>query len=248
MRKIFLSAGHSNSKNGRDRGASGNGFIEGEETVKMRTRIAEILKSRFGVDAIMDGNDTILKDSINFFKKLTAPDSIVLDIHFNAGPPTAVGTETLVPRDVIEDELSLAKQLSEGVAEVLGTPLRGNFRGVKGVRSEAESQHKSLGWMRLSGCNVLMEVDFISNKKAMETYVEKFEPLCQKLAEILYAFANRDSVKPNVDNTFKRYYTVKPGDTLWSIAHSFGVRTEYLIKKNNLKATTIKVGQLIQID
>ena len=41
-RKIYLSAGHSN-RAGRDRGASGNGFIEGELTVDARNRITKYL-------------------------------------------------------------------------------------------------------------------------------------------------------------------------------------------------------------
>ena len=42
MRKIFISAGHSN-KQGTDRGASGNGFIEGELTVELRDLIVSEL-------------------------------------------------------------------------------------------------------------------------------------------------------------------------------------------------------------
>lgn len=247
MSKIYISAGHSSDKS-QDRGAAGNGFIEGEETVKVRARVAEILESRFGIKPIMDGNNTILSQSINFFKKLTAPDSIVLDIHFNAGTATARGTETLVPRDATEDELSLAKQLSEAVAEILETPLRGNFRGIKGVRSEEESQHKSLGWMRLSGVNVLMEIEFISSAKGMELYSWRFEQLCQKIAEVLAKFANRKNPVAPPQTVEKRTYVVKKGDTLWNIAKNLGLKTDYLIKINGLKDTNITVGQVLKID
>lgn len=245
MRKIFLSAGHSN-KAGRDRGAAGNGFIEGNETVRMRTRISEILKERFGVTVIMDGNDTILAESMNFFKKLTSPDSIVMDIHFNAGTSNSTGVETIVPKTPTDDELKLANLISKGVNEVLGIQLRGKFKNVPGVRSEEESQHKALGWMRLTGCNVLLETCFISNPTEIKTYDEKFEVLCQKLAEILFDFANNGTVKQ--DSLAKRVHTVIAGESLWSIGHAYGVSSKYLADKNNLTTNTLRVGQILEID
>ena len=67
MKKIFLSAGHSN-KFGRDRGASGNGYIEGELSVEFRDLLSDSL-SKLGIDVIKDGNNTILAESIVFLRK-----------------------------------------------------------------------------------------------------------------------------------------------------------------------------------
>ena len=55
--KILISAGHTNVP-GKDRGAAGNGFIEGDEAVKIRDQVASILRGR-GLEVIEDGADGV---------------------------------------------------------------------------------------------------------------------------------------------------------------------------------------------
>ena len=89
MRKIFIGAGHSNVK-GRDRGASGNGYIEGELNVGFRDKLVAELK-QLGANITVDKNDSVFWETIKKFKSLTSSDSIVVDIHFNAATPAATG-------------------------------------------------------------------------------------------------------------------------------------------------------------
>ena len=42
-------------------------------------------------------------------------------------------------------------------------------------------------------------------------------------------------------------YTVKSGDSLWSIAKKFNVTVEHIKKKNNLKSNDLKVGQKLKL-
>lgn len=190
MKKIFISAGHSN-RVGRDMGASGNGYIEGVETAKIRTRVTQILKQKYGVNAIVDSDDSVLRDTLNFFRNKTTRNCIVIDIHFNAaGSVLATGTETFVDSNPTDFELDLAFALSNVASTTLGIPKRGNFKNRIGVKSEFESHHKKLGWMRLTGENALIEVCFISNKGDMEKYKNNFETYCQNLAVTLYHFSN----------------------------------------------------------
>lgn len=42
-------------------------------------------------------------------------------------------------------------------------------------------------------------------------------------------------------------YTVKSGDTLWSIAKKYNVSVDYIKKKNNLKSNELKVGQKLKL-
>ena len=44
-----------------------------------------------------------------------------------------------------------------------------------------------------------------------------------------------------------RLYTVKPTDTIDSIANDFGVSAESLIKVNNLRSSTLFIGQKLHI-
>lgn len=240
MRKIFISAGHSN-RSGRDRGAASGSNIEGVLTVEFRNMLVTEL-TKMGITPIIDGDNTILSESLTFFRNKTNPNSIVLDIHFNAGPPTATGTETLIPSPNTETELLIAKEISEKVSKVLNIPLRGNHKGVKGVKSELESHHGRLGWMRLTGENVLMEICFISNQNEMITYHNKKQDLAVEISKILYRWSTGvDNINTDI------IYEVKSGDSLWKISKDFNVEVSDLIKWNKLTTSTISVGQKITI-
>ena len=42
-------------------------------------------------------------------------------------------------------------------------------------------------------------------------------------------------------------YTVKKGDSLYSIAKKFNTTVNDLISKNNLKSTNLSIGQILKI-
>jgi N-acetylmuramoyl-L-alanine amidase len=183
MAKIYISAGHSPKQPG----ASGNGYKEELLTIELRDLIVAELKL-LGVNPIIDSNENALTHSIAFFKNLVGSESIVLDIHFNASAiPTAKGTETLIPKDYNLFEYELATDLSHVMSYVLGTPKR----GTNGVKTELESHHGSLGWMRLKGNNVLLEVCFISNPIEMNEYEAKKEVLAKGLASVLFSHSKK---------------------------------------------------------
>lgn len=243
MRKIFISAGHSNKK-GRDRGASGCGYIEGELAVEFRDLLMKEIEN-LGYSSTADGNNTILSESINFFKRLTSPNSILLDIHWNAAGLTATGVESFVPDVPSNFELKTAAGISRIVHEECDIPLRGNFKGYKGVKTESESPRKRLGWMRLIGENILLEMCFISNcRKDMKVYQEKKHIIAKRVAKFLVEQATGKKISNSENQTF---HIVKSGDTLYRIAKNYNVKVSQLISLNNLENTRIYVGQKLRI-
>ena len=237
MRKIFISAGHSN-KPGKDQGAQGNGFIEGQLAVELRNLLVSELKS-LGITPVGDADSNVLKDSITFFKNLTAKDSIVLDIHWNAGPPSATGVEVLIPSENSSVERNLAKDLADEISNTLSIPLRGSHAGLAGVKTEAESHHGRLGWMRLTGENV-------SSKSDMESYQKNKSTIAKKIAKILYDYANDNGI-PQIIGTTKTY-KVKSGDTLSKIAVQYKTSVNEIKRLNNLTSDTIKINQVLIVN
>jgi N-acetylmuramoyl-L-alanine amidase len=240
MRKIFISAGHSNTK-GKDRGAIGNGYIEGDLTVEFRNLLVSELK-KLGVKAIVDKDDSISSQTLNFFRNLTTNTCIVLDIHWNAANASATGTETLIPSQNTDFERRLAAKLSEVVANRLKIPLRGRHAGFSGVKTEAESHHGRLGWMRLTGENVLMEICFISNPNDMRSYQENKVQLASDIANVLVEFA-RSGTSTTTSNT----HTVVSGDTLSAIARKYNTSVSEIKRLNNLNSDNIRIGQKLII-
>lgn len=231
MKRVFISSGHSN-KVGRDRGAAGNGFIEGVEMAELRSILVKELKA-LGAEVITDKDDTILADTLKEFRPKTTENDIVVDLHMNAATAKATGVETLVPNPPTQFERSLAERFSKTVSDILGIPMR----GIKGVKTEAESQHKRLGFMRLLGANILLEVCFISNPNDMKVYREKRFELGKALAKVLF-----DASKGT-----ENIYTVIAGDSLSKIATKYRTTVTKLKVDNKLSTDTIQIGQKLKV-
>lgn len=175
-RKVFISAGHSNVK-GSDRGAVGNGYVEGLLTIEFRDLLVNELKN-IGINAITDPNKNALAQTLHYFKSLVNINAILIDIHFNAGVSSATGTEVFIPEVSNDYERKLGLELLLDMANVMRIKNRG-------LKKESASARKRLGWMRLIGNNILLEICFISNSKDMLSYHANKLELAKKMAETI---------------------------------------------------------------
>jgi len=241
MRTVFLSAGHTNNPK-RDMGAMSVYGTEGEETVLFRGRLSNKLKS-LNVPVVSDYDDSTLSQSLAYFKNLTSSKSIVVDIHFNSSSSNkATGVEVLIPKDNTDFERQLGSTVSIAIGKILMIPVRGLYRGLRGIKTELESHHGRLGWMNLTGENILIEICFISNKDDMQSYRKNLDKLVEEVALILQSFSNSKDVTNSVKYQ-EEYHIVQPGDTLWSISRINSISVSSLKKINGLQADTLKIGQ-----
>ncbi|MBX3103202.1 MAG: N-acetylmuramoyl-L-alanine amidase, partial [Bacteroidetes bacterium] len=109
---------------------------------------------------------------------------LVLDIHFNAGPPQATGTECFVATQASQRSLGIAKELAALTAEVLHIPNRHRFNGHQPKR-EYQTAHDRLGIMRLPTDVVLWEVCFITRQEDLAAYRRHFPELARRVARFL---------------------------------------------------------------
>jgi N-acetylmuramoyl-L-alanine amidase len=104
----------------------------------------------------------------------------LLSIHFNAHYPgsSAAGTEAFVVENAWNKTKALAQKITNSTSGVLGTPNRG-------VKLESESQHDRLAILHAlpSVCNVLWEVEFLTNAKALDHYLNNKERLAEVIAK-----------------------------------------------------------------
>jgi N-acetylmuramoyl-L-alanine amidase len=172
MKVILISAGHTNQK-GQDQGVVSGGFTEGVEAVKLRDRVATILRSA-GRSVLEDGADGIsdpLVKAIALARKV----DLAVEIHFNAGPAAATGIEILAK----DKDKPTAEALGKAVHDATGLVLRGE----SGFKSESSGQHHRLGFVEAGG--LILEVCFLTNPSDMSTYVAKFEDIAQAIANVL---------------------------------------------------------------
>lgn len=225
--KILVSAGHTNNPHD-DRGAAGNGFIEGVETVKIRDSVASLLRDR-GLTVIEDGSDGV-NDPLTKAIALARTADIAVEFHFNAGPPAATGVEVLSKTN----NRKLAQRIAKEISSVLGIPARG---GDGGWKSDSSGQHHRLGFCEAGG--LIVEVCFISNKSDMDSYVANFGAMCIGVANAIDGGSS--------ENNEAEFYTVQNGDTLTKISTIFHTNVQSLIDLNALPNTVIRAGQRLKV-
>lgn len=180
MRKLILSAGHSNVK-GKDMGASANGFIEGELAVNFRLLLATELKNNYNINAIIDPNSNILIETLAWLKGKLGSKDIMLDIHWNAGGGS--GVEVIIPDESSAFERSFAQALANVISSTTGLKKRSG-----GVKPESATARKKLGWMRPNAENILIEMCFIDNKTDMSVYNANKTSIVKGVAKVIADF------------------------------------------------------------
>jgi N-acetylmuramoyl-L-alanine amidase len=174
MKVILISAGHTNVQ-GQDRGVASGKFYEGVETLKLRDRIATLLRSR-GVSTLEDGADGI-NDPLKRALALAKAATVAVEIHFNGGVPKATGIEVLAK----PKHKDLAQKLAGAVHAATGLVLRGD----KGYKPDDSGQHHRLAFCEAGG--LILEVCFLTNSSDMAAYVAHFEDIAQGVADVLAA-------------------------------------------------------------
>lgn len=185
VRTFYIIAGHDLV---RDPGAVNNnlGLTEAREAVWMRDAIANQMRNS-GAVVIIDNDNWNLQQTINDLFARVKPWDVILDIHFNAATPAAVGTEAFVSDPCTNEENTIAHNICVITNRVLGVPIRANFTPalLPGVKYETATRHKRLGILRPNCQNVLWEICFISNDNEMRVYQQRRSELANQVANYL---------------------------------------------------------------
>lgn len=171
-KKVLISAGHTNNPRD-DRGAAGNGYIEGRETLRLRNQTAAVLRAR-GLEVLEDGADGV-NDPLRKALRLIPGTDVAVEFHFNAGPASATGIEVLAKKG--------KKALAQRIAKAVGAATGLRLRGEQGWKADDSGQHHRLAFCSAGG--LIVEVCFISNAKDMRAYEVHFDAICEGVAYVL---------------------------------------------------------------
>jgi len=174
---IFLSAGHS----GADCGALSldKQHKEADLALTLRDKTAALLRLA-GVTVEEDGRDGENKPLRDALVLARAYPGRSVEIHFNAAAnPAAKGVEALCH----PAHKKLAQELCKAVASATGSPLRGEY----GWKSANSGQHHRLGFCDAGG--VILEIEFISNPSALQSYLANADLVSVRLAAVLEQFS-----------------------------------------------------------
>ena len=91
---------------------------------------------------------------------------------------------------------------------------------------------------------IIVEYGFVdSTKDDVEQIKKNYEKYAEAVVRAVCNYANIKYVAPANSN----YYTVKKGDSLWSIANQFGTTVKKLKEINKLSTNVLKVGQTLNV-
>ena len=236
LKGIVIDPGHGGS----DPGAVGNGIKEKDYTLLISKYMYDRFKSLGVPVSITRTGDTTLSPS-NRIKKIksfygTGKDVIVISNHLNAGGGD--GAEVIY---ALRNTSTLSRKILEEI-EKEGQNIRKYYQ----LRLPS-NPIKDYYFMHRDTPNnetVIVEYGFVDSTK---DDVEQIKNNYEKYAEaVVRAVADYKGIK-YTSPVGGDYYTVKKGDSLWSIANKFGTTVKKLKEINKLSTNVLKVGQTLKI-
>lgn len=238
--KVVIDAGHG----GTDPGAVAGGVNEKD----LNLMIAKYMLDRFlqaGVDATLIRNsDETISPTERVRRILAAygdnPNVVVISNHNNSSSNTsAEGTEIIY---ALRNTNELSKNILDEL-EKAGLPTRTAYqrRLPNNPSKDYYFIHRETG----STQPIIIEYGYMTTPQDLKRVQENYKKYVNAVVKgVLDTFDIGEEILP--DDT-KNTYTVKVGDTLWSIARRFNTTVEDLMKYNNLSSDVINVGTVLTI-
>ena len=236
LKGIVIDPGHG----GKDPGATGNGIIEKD----LNLLISKYMYDRFkelGVPVTLTRNsDETLDQKERVRRVLNAygdsKDVIVISNHINAGGGD--GAEVIY---ALRNTSNLSKDILDEI-EKEGQNIRKYYQ-----QRLPSNPIKDYYFMHRNTPNteaVIVEYGFLDSKG---DDVNQLKNDYKKYAEaVVRGVANYKNI-PYVASEESGYYTVKKGDSLWSVATKYGLTVNELKELNNLDSNLLKVGQTLKV-
>ena len=229
---IVIDAGHG----GTDSGATGNGIIEKDLTLK----IAQYIHNRLddlGIKNVLIRNTD---ETINPTERVervnnaygTSGDVIVVSNHINAGGGDGA-------------EIIYALRNNDTLSSLIATEIEKEGQNVRKYYQRRLPSNPAKDYyyiMRDTPNNetVIVEYGFAdSDGDDVSQLKNNWENLAEAVTKAIVEYAGGKYVAPLDSN----YYTVKSGDSLWSISRKFGVSVSELKEANNLSSNLLSIGQ-----
>lgn len=231
IKKVVIDAGHG----GDDPGTIANGITEKDYTLKISNYIHNRL-DEMGVPNEMSRTSDVMLSASDRPKKIQSfygngSDVLVVSNHINAGGGDGA-------------EIIYALRNNDKFAKKLATEFENAGQSVRKYYQRRLPSNPAKDYyyiMRDTPDNetVIVEYGFADTISDANLIKNDWEKLAEAVTKAIVEYAGGKYVAPLGSN----YYTVKSGDSLWSISRKFGVTVNELKKVNNLSSNLLSIGQ-----
>lgn len=231
IKKVVIDAGHG----GDDPGTIANGITEKDYTLKISNYIHNRL-DEMGVPNEMSRTSDVTLTPSERSKKVQSffgngSDVIVVSNHINAGGGD--GAEIIY---ALRNNDKFAKKLATEF-ENAGQDVRKYYQ--RRLPSNPAKDYYYIMRDTPNNETVIVEYGFADTISDANLIKNDWEKLAEAVTKAIVEYAGGKYVAPLDSN----YYTVKSGDSLWSISRKFGVTVNDLKKVNNLSSNLLSIGQ-----
>lgn len=238
MKKVVIDAGHGGS----DPGASGNGIVEKDYTLKISQYIHERL-DQLGIQNTMVRTTDETIEPNERVQKIVAPygsgsDVLVISNHINAGG--GQGSEVIY-----------ALRNSDAFSKRIANELENGGRDVRKYyqRRYPSDPSKDYYFIHRNTGNteaVIVEYGFLDNAQDAELLKKYWKDYAEAVVKAIANYVGAPYTFTGT-STNENYYIVQKGDSLWSIANKYGLTVDKLKDMNNLSSNMLSVGQRLLI-
>ena len=232
VKKVVLDSGHG----GEDPGTIANGITEKDYTLKISEYIHNRLDEMGVPNAMTRTSDVTLTPSERPKKVQSfygnGGDVIVVSNHINAG--SGDGAEIIY---ALRNNDTFARKIATEF-ENAGQNVRKYYQ--RRLPSNPAKDYYYIMRDTPNNETVIVEYGFAdSTGDDVSQLKNNWENLAEAVTKAIVEYAGGKYVAPAGSN----YYTVKSGDSLWSISKKFGITVDELKNANNLSSNLLSVGQ-----
>lgn len=235
---VVIDPGHG----GDDPGATGNNKYEKDYTLKISKYMYDRLKELGVPVTLTRDTDETLTPTNRVNKILSAygndPNVIVISNHLNAGGGT--GAEVIY---AIRNNGTLANSVLNNI-KATGQTTRTTYQ--KRLPSDNSKDYYFIH--RNTGVTepIIVEYGFIDDTSANYQFLENnYKELAEAVIKAIMNYKGLPYIAPS--GTTTSTYTVKKGDTLYSIANTYNTTIDNIKKLNNLNSNNLSIGQVLKI-
>lgn len=232
IKKVVLDSGHG----GEDPGTIANGITEKDYTLKISEYIHNRL-DEMGVPNKMTRTSDVTLTPSERPKRVQSfygngSDVIVVSNHINAG--SGDGAEIIY---ALRNNDTFARKIANEF-ENAGQNVRKYYQ--RRLPSNPAKDYYYIMRDTPNNETVIVEYGFAdSTGDDISQLKNNWEKLAEAVTKAIVEYAGGKYVAPLDSN----YYTVKSGDSLWSISRKFGITVDELKNANNLSSNLLSVGQ-----